>query len=180
MTELKTFIPEKLKLNYYTLLSLKMLEKNEINSSNKELLLSQVLGLDLLKLNGFNPTLDIYNHIGFIKILDRNIDLSKFNTPYINELKKKLAPNGSIADLITESARTLLILSLLDMKNQESVLCSRLLNFIIKSTNFFSLENLNKDFNWRIDKLAYKIELRMLFWALLACTQYLDHNFLNF
>ena len=179
MAEFNAFMPEKLKLNYYTLLALKMLGKNEIISSNKERLLPQVLGLDLLHLEGFHPTLDIYNHIGFVKMLDRNIDLSKFNTPYINELKKGLTPNGAIDDLITESARTLLILNLLDMKNQESVLCSRLLNFIIRSTDFFSLENLNKDFNWRIDKIAYKIELRMLFWALLACTQYTRSDFLN-
>lgn len=179
MAEFNAFMPEKLKLNYYTLLALKMLGKNEIISSNKERLLPQVLGLDLLHLEGFHPTLDIYNHIGFVKMLDRNIDLSKFNTPYINELKKSLTPNGAIDDLITESARTLLILNLLDMKNQESVLCSRLLNFIIRSTDFFSLENLNKDFNWRIDKIAYKIELRMLFWALLACTQYIRSDFLN-
>ena len=179
MAEFNAFMPEKLKLNYYTLLALKMLGKNEIISSNKERLLPQVLGLDLLNLEGFHPTLDIYNHIGFVKMLDRNIDLSKFNTPYINELKKSLTPNGAIDDLITESARTLLILNLLDMKNQESVLCSRLLNFIIRSTDFFSLENLNKDFNWRIDKIAYKIELRMLFWALLACTQYIRSDFLN-
>jgi len=179
MAEFNAFMPEKLKLNYYTLLALKMLGKNEIISSNKERLLPQVLGLDLLHLEGFHPTLDIYNHIGFVKMLDRNIDLSKFNTPYINELKKGLTLNGAIDDLITESARTLLILNLLDMKNQESVLCSRLLNFIIRSTDFFSLENLNKDFNWRIDKIAYKIELRMLFWALLACTQYTRSDFLN-
>jgi len=179
MAEFNAFMPEKLKLNYYTLLSLKMLEKNEIIISKKERLLSQILGLDLLNLERFHPTLDIYNHIGFIKILDRNIDLSKFATPYINELKKNLTPNGAIDDLITKSARTLLILNLLDMKNQESVLCSRLLNFIIRSTDFFSLENLNKDFNWRIDKIAYKIELRMLFWALLACTQYTSRDFLN-
>lgn len=179
MAEFNAFMPEKLKLNYYTLLALKLLGKNEIISSNKERLLPQVLGLDLLHLEGFHPTLDIYNHIGFVKMLDRNIDLSKFNTPYINELKKGLTLNGAIDDLITESARTLLILNLLDMKNQESVLCSRLLNFIIRSTDFFSLENLNKDFNWRIDKIAYKIELRMLFWALLACTQYIRSDFLN-
>jgi hypothetical protein len=179
MEEFKRFIPEKLKLNFYTLLSLKMLEKNEIISSNKEGFLAQVLGLDLLNLKGFNPTLDIYNHIGFIKILNRNIDLSMFTTPYINELKKILSPNGSIDDLITESARTLLIINLLDLKNQESVICNRLLNFIITSTDFFSLQNINKDFNWRIDKIAYKIELRMLFWALLACTQYTSSDFIN-
>ena len=172
MAEFNIFMPEKLKLNFYTILSLKMLEKKGNISSNKERLLSQVLSLDLLNLEGFNPTLDIYNYIGFIKTLERNIDLSKLNTLYLNELKKNLKQNGSIDDLITDSARTLLILSLLNMKNQESVLCSRLLNFIIRSADFFNLENLNKDFNWRIDRLAYKIELRMLFWALLACTQY--------
>jgi hypothetical protein len=97
----------------------------------------------------------------------------------MNELKKILTKNGAIDDLITESARTLLIINLLNLKNQESVMCSRLLNFIITSTSFFSLENINKDFNWRIDKLAYKIELRMLFWALLACTQYSSSDFIN-
>jgi len=177
MAEFKRFVPEKLKLNYYTLLDLKLLDKNEIISSNKERFLTQVLGLDLLNLKGFNPTLDIYNYIGFIKILDRSIDLSKFKLPYINELKKNLTPNGSVDDLISESARTLLIINLLDLKNQEPVLCNRLLNFIVKSTDFFSLENMDRDFNWRIDKLAYKIELRMLFWALLACTQYTNSDF---
>ena len=172
VTELKTFMPGKLKLNYYTLLSLKLLAKNEVYLTRKEQLLSQILGLDLFNLEKFNPTLDIYNHIGSVKILERNFDLSKFNGLYINELKKNLNPNGSVNNLITESARVLLILILLDMKNQESLLCSRLLNFIIESTKFFNLENLNKDFNWRIDKFAYKIELKMLFWALLACSQY--------
>lgn len=179
IAEFKIFIPEKLKLNHYTLQSLKMLEKSGIIPLNKEYLLSHVLGLDLLNIERFNPVLDIYNYIGFFKILDRKINTSKFNTLYINELKKHLTQKGSIDDLITNSAKTLLILSLLDMKNQESILSSRLLNFIIKSTEYFSLENLDKDFNWRIDKLAYKIELRMLFWSLLACTQYTVQNFLN-
>ena len=179
ITELKTFMPGKLKLNYYTLLSLKLLAKNEVFLARKEQLLSQILGLDLFNLEKFNPTLDIYNHIGSVKILERNFDLTKFNGLYINELKKNLNPNGSVNNLITESARMLLILSLLDMKNQESLLCSRLLNFIIESTKFFNLENINKDFNWRIDKFAYKIELKMLFWTLLACSQYTISNFLN-
>jgi hypothetical protein len=177
LTELKSFIPEKLRLNYYTLLSLKLLRNNEILSVKNEQLRSQILSIDLLNLEGFNPILDIYNHLGSVKLLDRKFDLSQFNVAYIKELKKSLTPKGSINDVITESAKMLLILSLLNLKNQETLLCSRLLNFIIESTNFFSLENLNKDFNWRIDKLAYKIELRMLFWALLACSQYTISNF---
>jgi hypothetical protein len=177
--ELDFFIPEKLKLNYFTLLSFKLLAKNEILQAKKEQILSPILGLNLLNLEAFNPTLDIFNHLGAIKILDKSLDLSKFQLYYLNELKKKLKPKGSVDDLITDSAKMLLILSLLNMKNQESLLCSRLLNYIIESTNFFNLENLNKNFNWRIDKFAYKIELKMLFWALLACTQYPTSSFLD-
>jgi len=177
--ELKEFMPEKLKMNSYTLLCLKLLAKSEIISSRKDDLLNQVLNLDLLNMPGFNPTLDIYNHLAIIDCLDKNVKLTRFIVPYMNELKKILTSKGSIGDSITESAKTLLILVLLDLKEQESILCSRLLNYIIKSTDFFNLENLNKDFNWRVDKLAYKIELRMLFWALLACSQYSPDNLLN-
>jgi len=179
LTELKTFMPGKLTLNYYTLLSIKLLAKNEIFMERKEQLLSQLLGLDFKNLEKFNPTLDIYNLVGTVKILDKNYDLSNFNGLYISELKKNLTLKGSVNNLITESARMLLILSLLNMKNQESLLCNRLLKFIIESTKFFNLENLNKDFNWRIDKLAYKIELKMLFWTLLACSQYTNSSSLN-
>ncbi len=177
--ELKEFMPEKLKMNYYTLLCLKLLAKSEIISTRKDALLNQVLNLDILNMKGFNPTLDIYSHLASIKSLDKNVKLTGFIVPYINALKRLLTSKGSIDDSITESAKTLLILVILDLKEQESILCSRLLNYIIKSTDFFSLENLDKDFNWRIDKLAYKIELRMLFWALLACSQYSSDNLLN-
>jgi len=90
-----------------------------------------------------------------------------------------LTSKGAIRDQITDSARTLLILDLLDLKDQESVLCSRLLQYVMNTTDFFTLDNLEKDFNWRIDKIAFKIELRMLFWALLACTQYSPDNIVN-
>jgi len=177
--EFKEFMPEKLNQNYYTLLCLNLLAKSEVISSRKDDLLNQVLNLDILNMKEFNPTLDIYNQIAITKALDKNVTLTGFILPYMNILKKCLTPKGSINDSITESAKTLLILVLLDLKEQESVLCSRLLNYIINFTDFFNLENLNKDFNWRIDKLAYKIELRMLFWALLACSQYSPDSLLN-
>lgn len=177
--ELKEFMPEKLKMNYYTLLCLKLLAKSEIISSRKDDILNQVLNLDILNMKGFNPTLDIYNQLAIIKVLDKDVKLTGFIVSYMNALKKLLTSKGSIGDSITESAKTLLILVIFDLKEQESVLCSRLLNYIIKFTGFFNLENLNKDFNWRIDKLAYKIELRMLFWALLACSQFSPDNLLN-
>jgi hypothetical protein len=130
-------------------------------------------------MKNFNPTLDIFNHLSILSFLDKNVNLSRFHRPYLDELKKRLTSKGAIGDLVTDSARTLLIIELLNLKDQESVLCSRLLQYIMNTADFFSLENLEKDFNWRIDKTAYKIELRMLFWALLACTQYSPENIVN-
>ncbi|MFX1344563.1 MAG: hypothetical protein ACFFBC_01445 [Promethearchaeota archaeon] len=177
--ELEEFLPEKLKMTYYVLLCFRLLAKSEVISSFKNNILNQVLNLDILNRKNFNPTLDIYSQLSIINCLEKKVDLARFFVPYMNELKKLLTSKGSIDDSITESAKVLLILDILDLKEQESILCSRLLNYIIKSTEFFSLENLDKDFNWRIDKIAYKIELRMLFWALLACSQYSPDNLLN-
>ena len=39
-------------------------------------------------------------------------------------------------------------------------------------TKFFADKNLDKDFNWKKESLAFTVELRMLFWALLASSQY--------
>ncbi|MFX1278163.1 MAG: hypothetical protein ACFFA3_02030 [Promethearchaeota archaeon] len=176
---LKEFVPERLKINYFTLLSLKLLAKSKIISSRKDNLIKQIINLDLSRSEEFHPALDIYNQLSILKIIDKRVDLSRFNTLYVNELKKQLTSKGSIGDLITDSARTLLIIDLLNLKEQESVLCSRLLNYIMNSTEFFTLENLEKDFNWRVDKLAYKIELQMLYWTLLACSQYSPGNIIN-
>lgn len=176
---LKEFIPERLKINYFTLLSLRLLAKSEIISSRKDNLIKQIINLDISRSKEFHPVLDIYNQLSILKIIDKRVDLSRFNILYVNELKKQLTSKGSIGDLITDSARTLLIIDLLNLKEQESVLCSRLLNYIMNSTEFFTLENLEKDFNWRVDKFAYKIELRMLYWTLLACSRYSPDNIIN-
>ena len=172
-------IPNKLRMNYHTFLSLKLLAKSEIISSSKDILINQLLNLDVLNMKNISPTLDIYSHLSILSILDKNVNVSRFKTSYIDEIKKMLTSKGAIRDQITDSARTLLILDLLDLKDQESVLCSRLLQYVMNTTDFFTLDNLEKDFNWRIDKIAFKIELRMLFWALLACTQYSPDNIVN-
>ncbi|MFW9781783.1 MAG: hypothetical protein ACFFFB_05810 [Candidatus Heimdallarchaeota archaeon] len=177
--ELKKFMSEKLKLNYYSFLALKLLGKSEIFKTNTGNFLDQIKELNVLQMKDSSAILDIYSQLALVKILENSQDFSKFKTDYLTELKKLVTSKGSINDSLTESARVLLILSMLDVKDQEHVLCTRLLNFITTSTTFFSLEKLDKDFNWRIDQLAYKIELRMLFWSLLACSQYTPMDFLN-
>jgi len=171
-SELKKFTPEKLSLNFYTLFSLRLLEKSGTIIMNKKDLLNPILNLNLHNLEGYKPSIDIYHQLTLIKLIDKRINLQPFKSRYNNELKKLIKSNGSINDIITDSAKVLLIYDLLELKEQESEFCSRLLNFITNSTTFFSLEEINKDFNWRTDKLGYKVELRMLFWALLASAQY--------
>jgi len=171
-SELKNFTPEKLSLNFYTLFSLRLLEKSGTIIMNKRDLLNPILNLNLHNIEEYKPSLDIYHQLALIKLIDKRINLQPFKSRYNNELKKLIKSNGSINDIITDSAKVLLIYDLLELKEQESEFCGQLLDFIINSTNFFSLEELNKDFNWRTDKLGYKVELRMLFWALLASSQY--------
>ncbi|MFX0139476.1 MAG: hypothetical protein ACFFDN_37895 [Candidatus Hodarchaeota archaeon] len=175
--DLDSFIPEKLELNLYSLLCLKLVAKSRDIKINKNFILKLIINLNLLKFKEFKPTLDIYNHLASIKLLDKNVNLNQFKTTYIKEIKKLITPNGSIGDLITESARALLILDLLNLKEQEHELCSNLLNFILNSTNFFDIENLDFNFNWRKDILGYKIELKMAYWALFASLQYTTVNY---
>lgn len=171
-SELKNFTPEKLSLNFYTLFSLRLLEKSGTIIMDKKDLLNPILNLNLHNLEDYKPSTDIYYKLTLLKLIDRRINLQQFKPLYIDELKNLIKPNGSINDVITDSAKVLLIFNLLELKEQELEYCNRLLHFITNSTSFFSLEQINKDFNWRNDRLGYKVELRMLFWTLLASSQY--------
>ncbi|KKN06438.1 hypothetical protein LCGC14_1077190, partial [marine sediment metagenome] len=169
---LKNFIPEKLEVNVYSLLCLKVMEKNDLLIMDMDFPLNLVLNLKLSNLEEYSPIQDVYNHLTVIRLFNKRADIIELKRKYLNEIKKFTTSIGSINNIITESAKALLIIDLLSLKEEEPDLCSGLLNFIINSTTFFNLINLNEDFNWRNNQLGYKIELKMLFWALLACSQY--------
>jgi len=176
-SELDPFVPEKLELNFYSLLCLKLLGKFDVIGDKKELLLGSILNLKLANLEKFKPILDIFHKLTSIKLLDDAVNITRISEPYVAELKRNLTSKETTSVLITTMAKSLLIFDLLDLKEQEAVLCSQLLNSIMNSTRFFELENTNQDFNWHTDKLAYKIELKILFYALLACSRYFPLNF---
>ena len=46
--------------------------------------------------------------------------------------------------------------------------------FNVKKINQSGNPNLDKNFNWRIDKLAFTVELEILYWALLGSSQFVD------
>ncbi|MFX1353948.1 MAG: hypothetical protein ACFFGP_08320 [Promethearchaeota archaeon] len=172
--ELKNFLPEKLSLNFYSLLSLRILEKNGGVISNKDHLIKPLIDLDLLRLEDKNLPMDLLYHLGLLKLIDRNINFNIFKNVYNSEIKKLITPKGLINNNLTDTSRALLIYDLLDLKNEEATTVSILYRNLISYSNFFSDENLEEDFNWKNNKLALKVELRMLFWTILASLQYLD------
>ena len=170
-SEVKQFIPQKMHLNLFTLLSFKILEKNGAIVTDKSILLSSILSIDLTSLEEFDPILDVYEQLVFLKLLDKNVNLTHFKAIYIQNIKALMAQDDSVNQTITDSARALLILDLLGLKKQEFNLCQKILNYVVKATRFFNLD-FNREFNWQNEPLGFKIELRMMFWALLASSQY--------
>jgi len=175
-SELKDFMPEKLHLNFFTILCLKILEKSGGLTAAKTHLINPIFNIDILSSvqnnKEYNPILDIFEHLASIKMLDFEADLSHFKALYMNEIKKFITSNGYVNDTITDSARALLIIDLLGLKKVEFNTCQHMLNYIISGTRYFGSDLLDKRFNWRQDKIAFLLELRMLFWSLLACSQY--------
>jgi hypothetical protein len=171
--ELTNIVPEKIILHFFTILCLKMLEKNGGIITDKKYLIEPLAEVDVFNLEGFKPASDIFFFLGLMSLLDNNIDLSIFREPYLNELKSKLSPDGSLNENITETARSLLSLQLLDLQDKELNIISGFLNFLNQNVNMFKDESKFTEFNWKNDKIAFKIELRMLFWLLIAFSQYL-------
>ncbi len=169
---LKNFIPKRLELNLYSLFCLKIITRNQLPIIDLDFSLRQILKLDLLNLENYKPIQDIYNHLAIIRLCSKEANNNELKRTYFNEIKRLITTNGSINNTFTDSAKALLILDLLNLKEKEADICSGLLNFILNSTTFFNLTKLNKDFNWRNNQLGYKIELKMLFWALLGCSEY--------
>ncbi|MFX0059788.1 MAG: hypothetical protein ACFE85_07690 [Candidatus Hodarchaeota archaeon] len=170
--ELINFIPEKIYLNLFSVLSLILLEKNGGIIKDKKHLINPLLNIDLLNLENYNAPLDIFCYLSLLKAIDHDINFENLKKKIITELGKCITKNGAINDSITDSARTLLIIHLLNSQEQEEEVVDNLLKYITNTLNFFSDNDLDRDFNWDNDRLAYKVELRMIYWTLIAIAQY--------
>lgn len=170
--EIEYFHPSKLHLNYFTFFSLELLKKKELYELENSNLLTLLINLNLFDLEEFDLVLDFYEQLACIKLLDKDAKLNYFKALYIKHLKEMMEENGSINNSITKTARTLLILDLLKLNKKEIMMSSRLLKYLVNTTEFFQ-GNVEKDvLNWQKDPIAFKLELRMLFWGLLASAQY--------
>ncbi|GAJ12408.1 unnamed protein product, partial [marine sediment metagenome] len=158
--ELTNIVPEKIILHFFTILCLKLLEKNGGIITDKKYLIEPLTEVDIFNLEGFKPASDIFFFLGLMSLLDNNIDFSNFKEPYLIELKSKLSPNGSLNGNITETARGLLSLQLLGLQDKELNIISGFLTFLNLNVNMFKIESNFTEFDWKSDKIAFKIELR--------------------
>ena len=170
--EFMSFIPEKLLLNFYSLVALKLLEKKGSIITDKNNLLKELISLDVSTFPDKSVPLDMLCHLATIKLIQDNRDVTRLKSIYYSDLKKSLKEDGSINHNLTDSARALLTLKLLEFENTSDELISELLNYIKNYNKFFNIDTSNTVFNWQNDTLAFKIELRMLFWVCLALSQY--------
>jgi len=170
--ELKNFIPEKIVQHFFTILCLKMLEKKGQIISDKRYLIESLVKVNIFNLEGYKPASDSFFFLGLLKLLDRDIDFSIIREPYLNELKNLELSNGFLNESITETARILLSLVLLDLNDKGLNIIPELLNFLNQNITMFKNEDKINEFDWKKDKIAFKVELRMLFWLMLAFSQY--------
>ncbi|MFX1384507.1 MAG: hypothetical protein ACFFBP_18940, partial [Promethearchaeota archaeon] len=177
ISELLNIVPEKLLLNTYSLLCLKLILTLDKQLVLRDLNLETIVNLDLLSIDDFKPTIHMYYYLMILKLLGKEKTINRIKENYAIEIKNLINQNNPHFELITESGRTLLILSLLDLKEKEPELCANLLNHILNKTRFFYIENFDRNFNWQTDKLSFKIELEMLYWALLASSQYAPRTY---
>ncbi len=170
--ELSNFIPENIILHFFTILCFKMLEKTGGIITDKKYLITPLTKVDIFNLDGFKPESDIFYFLGVMSLLDKNVGFSNFREPYLNKLKNVLSSNGSLNDSITETAKGLLSLQILGLQDKELDIISGFLTYLNQNVNMFKDRSNFSEFYWKNDKIAFKIELRMLFWVLLAFSQY--------
>jgi hypothetical protein len=169
--DLNPFIPDKITLNFFTILSLKMLKKSGGIITNKRHLIEPLANLSFFNSEAYRSS-DMFFYLGLLKLLDDKFSFTNLQVPYLSELKMKIQPNGSINGNVTDTARILLTLILLDLTGKDKSINSELLQFLYQNLHFFIDNRDFGDFNCYQNKIAFKIELRMLFWTLLTLSQY--------
>ena len=170
--ELKLYLPQKLLLNYFTLLSLRILEKRGVILMKKKHLLSEQINFKQINKDEKSLPLDLLYQLSLIKLLDDKTDLTWFKASYKEPLKLLISKKGLVNGNLTDSARVLLIFKMLGINSKDDSSVNILLNSIISNADVFQESKKINNFHWSNDKWALKVELRMTFWLLIALLEY--------
>ncbi len=170
--ELSDSIPWKLHLNTYSLLTLKILGKNGVSIQKYPELESNLLKYDITTTEDYYPIIDLFDKIFSLKLLNNLGDLNDISQEFLKQLKQSITKNGSINNNLTDTAKFLLMASLLNFKNKIKDDINQMKNYIQNETILFSNPKRIKKLNWNVDNLGCKIEIRILYWILLALSQF--------
>jgi len=172
--ELKLYLPQKLFLNYFTLMSLRILEKWGVILMEKKHLVSEQINYKQINKDENSLPLDLLCQLSLIKLLDDKTDLTLLKELYKDDLKLLISKKGLVNDNLTDSARVLLIFKILGINSKDDLSISILLNSILTNSEVFHNSNKMNKFHWSNDICALKVELRMTFWMLIALLEYED------
>ncbi len=171
--ELSYFNPNALYNNYFILNSVNILKKRGLLVNlQKDEILEKLSNLELSKIENYNLISDTFYFLCSIILLNPNGELEELREKYIQKLKN-FTSNLDLNQLtIIEVSQLLLIISILNITDEEKELVFKLLDTIINTTPFFSSDMENKKFYWKEDIISLKVELKMLFWVLITILQY--------
>jgi len=171
--ELEDFIPWKLHLNTYSLLTLRVLEKNGVTIDKYPNIGSTLSKFDLNSLEeNYYPSIDLFDKLISLKIIDGKIDFNSYTPDFLIELEKNILNDGSINNNLTDTSKFLLIASMLDIDETINDKIEKMIHYIKNEGNFFYNPEKTTKLNWSLDDLGFKLEVRMLFWTLLALSQF--------
>ena len=165
--ELAYFNPKNTYLNFYILMSLKLLERSGGTIKNKGTLLDSLMNYEIETIEDFKPYNDLLFYIASMKTISSELDVRVLRQKFDNVLRECILINGSVNNNLTDTARTILIFHMLGVNKGDDDIISTQYDYLLKNLTFFNNET-NNQFNWNTNKIALKVELRMLFWSLLA------------
>ncbi|MBD3194271.1 MAG: hypothetical protein GF317_04395 [Candidatus Lokiarchaeota archaeon] len=116
----------------------------------------------------------LYGMICLMKLLESNLVDVNYPPMDINQLFIKITEENFEEVSISSLVKLLLIPKLSIKYNLDEILVKKSIEYI-KYTKFFQDSNGTSSFHWKDNKLALKMELRMLYWVLLAFSQYYSY-----
>ncbi len=110
---------------------------------------------------------NIFYKLSVYKILNRFKDIKKKESLYLEITEKFLGKYPNEMNL-SQMAKVLLCTNLLQETEKNVSVFEDVFTHLKESVYFFDIKKSQNLFNWQQDKVAFKIELRMLYWILLA------------
>ena len=170
--EVKNIENTALYTNPYIFICLRILERHgiAIDFQNFQAFLNKNINYNILQSNDLVEYFpDIFYHITLIKTIDPNAQYPMIDE-FFNELKNALQEDGAIKDSPTISA--MILCAMFQLGYHASEEGKLIMKYLQLNVDYFdvSVELMPPGLGWASDFEGYKVELNILYWALVALT----------